>query len=238
MTVRTAKGSRRRGISYDGTMKIFVIALSLVATTVPAAAELPMGLKCDATIKFADAEIGVVGEYEIQKGMQKEKHTALLQRAKTKPVDGCHFANLTVGQTVVMRYTGPQVGSTEVQCIDLANNNAAVTFPKSIYTVRESRIPMHHLNPYCPDGKSKDGFPCSKPQSQSERGSEYKDKTLRHRGPDGNEGKNKLFVTDLVFDPSYRNSVPANAKLFCALINKSGEVVIAGSAQYPAAETK
>ena len=220
-------------------MKVFSITLlTILATVTPAAAELPMSLKCDPTIKVADAEVGVVGEYEIQKGMQKEKHTALTQRAKVKPVDGCHFASLTVGQTVVMRYSGPQVGDTEVQCIDLANNNAAVAFPKSIYTVRESRIAMHYLNPYCPDGKSKDGFPCPKLQSQSERGSEYKDKTLRWKGADGKEGKTKLFVTDLVFDPSFRNSVPAGAKLFCALINKSGQVVIAGTAQYPAADAK
>lgn len=198
-------------------------------------AVLPLGLKCDSKIKIVDAEIGKVGEYEVQKGMEKEKHTALIDRQKTSAVDGCSF-NVEVGQTVVARYSGPQTDDTEVQCIDLNNNNAAVKFPDKIYTVRSSNVSPHYLNPYCPDGGSKDGFPCSKLGSQSERGMEYKEKVLR------SNATNRLFLADLVFDRPYVSrvtpytpSVPSNAKLFCALITKSSTVVIAATAQYPEA---
>jgi hypothetical protein len=47
--------------------------------------------------------------------------------------------------------------------------------------------------------------------------------------------KDRLHKIDLTFDPPYRDSVPPGAKLFCALINRDGNVIIAGTAQYPAA---
>ncbi len=36
--------------------------------------------------------------------------------------------------------------------------------------------------PLCPDGKSKDGFPCSTAQTQSERSTEYQDIILKWKG--------------------------------------------------------
>lgn len=168
--------------------------------------------------------------------MVKEEHSALLGRKTVKPVDGCHFPDITPKQVVVVRYGGPELGDTEVQCIDLNNNNAAVTFPKSIYTVRNSRISQWMLMPYCPDGKSTDGFPCSKLDSQSQRSTEYQDTVLKAKDKKGNDNKDKLHLVDLAFDPPYRNSVPSNAKLFCALVNRAGNVVIAGTAQYPTVE--
>lgn len=206
--------------------------LFILFTSSTAAAELPMGLKCEPSIKIAAAEVGAVGKYSVQMGMKKEEHTALLNRKKVKPVDGCHFPGLTPGQTVVARYSGPDSLETEVQCIDL-NTNEPVEFPKSIYTVRDSDIPLWQLMPYCPDGKSMDDFPCSKLNTQSERGSYYRDTVLQGNHKDA---KKRLHNVDMVFDPPYRNSVPSNAKLFCALINRDGKVVIAGTAQYPAAE--
>ncbi len=206
-------------------------ALVLLLSSSAARADLPMGLTCDSSIKFAGAEIGTVGKYEVQIGMKKEEHTALLSRKVIKPVDGCAFTGITPGQTVVVRYSGPEVGETEVQCIDLANKNAPVTFPKSIYTVRDSRISPYMLMPYCPDGKSTTGSACSKANTQSQRGTEYQDTVLKWKA---NNPKTKLHKIDMVFDPPYRNSVPANAKLFCALVNRDGKVVMAGTAQYSA----
>lgn len=213
-------------------MKAVVLpSLALLLTTSSARADLPMGLKCDSSIKFVGAEIGAVGKYEVQIGMKKEEHTALLSRKAIKAVDGCAFTGITPGQTVVVRYSGPEIGDTEVQCIDLANKNEPVTFPKSIYTVRESKLSPYMLLPYCPDGKSTTGSACSKLNSQSQRGSEYQDTVLKWKG---NNPKTKLHKIDMVFDPPYRNSVPAGAKLFCALVNRDGKVVMAGTAQYPA----
>lgn len=212
------------------------ILLALAATNTLAA--LPAGLRCDPTIKVVDAEVGRVGQYEVQKGLQKEKLTALVDRRKVSPVDSCSFADLVPGQTVTMRYTGPEVGSTEVQCIDLANNNAPVEFPKSIYTVRVPNHAPHYLMPLCPSGTSADGFPCSKLETQSERGSEYRDTVMKWKA---NDPKTKQYKVDLQFDPPYIEkrppytpSVPYGAKLFCAAVNSKGEVVIAGTANYPA----
>jgi hypothetical protein len=208
-------------------IRMTVVAAAIVAAAAPARAELPMGLKCESKLKITDADVGEIGTYEVQKGMQKEKHTALLRRKKVKPVDGCQFPDLAVGQTVVVRYTGEQVGETEVQCIDRANGDAAVTFPKSIYTVRHSRIETYKMMPFCPNGVAPDaGVPCSKKTTQSERGIEYQETVL------GSKTKAPRHLIDLVFDPPFRDSVPAGAKLFCALINRDGKVVIAGSAQY------
>lgn len=218
-------------------MSLLPIALGITAPHVLAA--LPLGLKCDPTIKVVEAEVGQVGTYEVQKGMQKEKLTALVNRKKVSPVDSCSFADLVPGQTVTMRYTGPEVGSTQVQCIDLANNNAPVEFPKSIYTVRVPNHAPHYLNPLCPDGNSSDGFPCSKLETQSERGSEYRDTVMKWKA---NDPKTKQYKVDLQFDPAYvmnrppyTPSVPYGAKLFCAAVNSKGEVVISGTASYPAA---
>ena len=213
-------------------------SLSLLAS-LPAMAALPMGLKCDPSIKIVAAEVGQIGTYEVQKGMQKEQHSALINRKKVAPVDGCAIEQeLAPGKVVVARYTGPEVSETEVQCVDLANNNAAVVFPKSIYTVRVPNIAPYMLMPYCPDGNASDGVACSKLGSQSERGSEYRDTVMKWKA---NDPKTKQYKIDLQFDPAYVSkappfapSVPAGAKLFCAAINKKGEVVLAGTAQYPA----
>ncbi|MGE0551674.1 MAG: hypothetical protein AB7O24_21045 [Kofleriaceae bacterium] len=207
--------------------------LVLVFAASTARAELPMGLKCEPTFKIVGAEIGAVGTYAVQIGMKKEEHRALLDRKKISPVDGCAFANIRPGQTVVVKYAGPEVSETEVQCIDLNNNNAPVTFPKSIYTVRNSRIDTWMLMPFCPDGKSTTGGPCSKANTQSARATEYQDTVLKWKG---NNPKTKLHKIDMLFDLPYRNSVPAGAKLFCALVNRDGKVVMAGTAQYPAAD--
>ena len=210
------------------------LVVVLLLPCAPALAKLPMGLKCDPTVKIAVAEVGEVAEYEVQMGMKKEKHRALRKRKKVTPVDGCHFPDLKVGQTVVVRYTGKEVGETQVQCIDLNNNNAAVEFPKSIYTVRNSHIAPYMLLPYCPDGKSPDaGVTCSKLDSQSQRASEYKATVLGWGGNGKPESKNKQYLIDMVFDPPFHNSVPANAKLFCGLVNRDGAIVIAGTALYP-----
>ncbi len=204
--------------------------------TANAFATLPVGLKCDPKIKIVASEVGEVGKYEIQKGMEKEQHTALLKRKKVTPVDGCHFPDLKPGQTLVIRYTGEQVGDKEVQCIDLNNNNAPVKFPKSIYTVRSPNMSTYMMIPFCPDGVAKDGIACSKATSQSERGMEYQDTVLKWKL---NDPKTKQYLLDLQFDPPYvyqgKSSVPEGAKLFCGLINRAGEVIIAGTAQYPGA---
>lgn len=210
-------------------MKHATIAAAILLAGSPALAELPMGLKCEPSVKIAGAEIGEETKYEVKKGMAKEEHRAILNRKKATPVDKCHYKDLKPGQLVVVRYSGPEVSDTEVQCIDQNNNNELVKFPKSIYTVRNSDVSPWMLMHYCPDGKSLDGFPCSKADSQSQRSTEYKDTVLKWKG---NE-KNKLYKIDLRFDPAFQNSVPSNAKLFCALINRAGNVVIAGSAQYP-----
>jgi hypothetical protein len=206
-------------------------ACSLLVTFISASAfaKLPMGLKCEPQVKIVGAEVGEIGKYQVQKGMTKEEHTALVNRKKAAPVDGCHFSDIKPGQVVVARYSGPEVFDTEVQCIDQNNKDAPVTFPKSIFTVRNSNIETWKLMPLCPDGVAKDGFPCSKLASQSERGSEYKDVVLKWKAKDA---KSKLYKVDLTFDRPYKNSVPANAKLFCALVNKAGNVVIAGTALY------
>ncbi len=212
-------------------MKAVVLpSLVLLLSTSAAHADLPMGLACDTSIKFAGAEIGTVGKYEVQMGMKKEEHTALLERKKITPVDRCAFTDIKPGQTVVVRYSGPEVGETEVQCIDLANKHAPVTFPKSIYTVRDSNISPYMLMPYCPTGKSTTGSVCSKANTQSQRGSEYQDTVLKWKE---NNPKTKLHKIDMLFEPSYRNSVPSGAKLFCALVNRDGKIVMAGTAQYP-----
>ena len=205
----------------------------------PAMAALPMGLKCDPSIKIVAAEVGQIGTYEVQKGMQKEQHRALINRKNVAPVDSCAFEQeLAPGGVVVARYTGPEVQDTEVQCVDLANNNAPVVFPKSIYTVRVPNISPYMLMPYCPDGNATDGVACSKLGSQSERGSEYRDTVMKWKA---NDPKTKQYKIDLQFDPAYVSkappyspSVPNGAKLFCAAVNKKGEVVIAGTVQYPA----
>ena len=213
-------------------MKAVVVpSLVLLLSTSAARAELPMGLACDSSIKLVGAEIGTVGKYEVQIGMKKEEHTALLDRKKIAQVDRCAFTGIKPGQTVVVRYSGPEVSETEIQCIDLANKNTLVTFPKSIYTVRNSNISPYMLMPYCPTGKSPIASPCSKANTQSQRGSEYQDTVLKWKE---NNSKTKLHKIDMVFDPPYRNSVPSGAKLFCALVNRDGKVVMAGTAQYPA----
>ncbi len=217
-----------------------MIALAAGLTGLPAVAALPLGLKCDPSIKIVGAEVGQIGTYDVQKGMQKEKHSALVNRKKIAPVDTCAFEHdVAPGNVVVVRYTGPEVQDTEVQCVDLANNNAPVVFPKSIYTVRVPNIAPYMLMPYCPDGVATDGVVCSKLGSQSERGSEYRDTVMKWKA---NDPKTKQYKIDLQFDPAnvsrappYAPSVPYGAKLFCAAINKKGEVVIAGTAQYPAA---
>lgn len=210
---------------------LIVPSLVLFLHTTTARADLPMDLACDSSIKFAGAEVGTVGAYEVQIGMKKEEHKALLDRKPIKPVDRCAFTEIKPGQTVVVLYTGPEVSETEVQCIDLANNNAPVTFPKSIYTVRKSNIPPYMLMPYCPSGKSTVASVCSKANTQSQRGSEYQDTVLKWKA---NNPKTKLHKIDMLFDLPYRSSVPAGAKLFCALVNRDGKVVMAGTAQYPA----
>ncbi len=209
---------------------IIVPSLVFLLSTSTARADLPMGLECDSSIKFTTAEIGTVGKYEVQMGMKKEEHTALLDRKPIKPVDRCAFPGIKPGQTVVALYTGPEVGDTEVQCIDLANKNVPVTFPKSIYTVRNSNISPYQMMPYCPTGKSTVAAVCSKANTQSQRGSEYQDTVLKWKA---NNPKTKLHKIDMLFDPPYRDSVPAGAKLFCALVNRDGKVVMAGTAQYP-----
>lgn len=216
-----------------------LIPIVFAATGTHVLGALPLGLKCDPSIKVVDAEVGQVGTYEVQKGMTQEKLTALVNRRKVSPVDSCSFADIVPGQTVTVRYTGPEVGSTEVQCIDLANNNAPVEFPKSIYTVRVPNHAPHYLMPLCPDGTSSNGFPCSKLETQSERGSEYRDTVMKWKA---NDPKTKQYKVDLQFDPPYvlkrppyTPSVPYGAKLFCAAVNSKGEVVIAGTANYPAA---
>jgi len=213
-------------------MKAVILpSIVLLLSTSAARADLPMDLACDSSIKFVGAEIGSVGKYEVQIGMKKEEHTALLDRKKIKPVDRCAFTEIKPGQTVVVLYSGPEVSETEVQCVDLANKNAPVTFPKSIYTVRNSNISPYMLMPYCPTGKSTTGSVCSKANTQSQRGSEYQDTVLKWKA---NNPKTKLHKIDMLFEPPYRNSVPAGAKLFCALVNRDGKVVMAGTAQYPA----
>lgn len=235
---------RRSALAITPSMKSSHAAFAsfVIVTVLPAAnalAALPMGLKCDPKMKIVASEVGEVGKYEVQKGMQKEEHTALINRKKVTPVDTCSFDGLTPGQTLVVRYTGDEVGENEVQCIDLNNNNAQVVFPKSIYTVRSPNLSTYMLNPWCPDGTSKDGFPCSKLTTQSERGSEYKDNIMLWKA---NDPKTKQYKIDLQFDPAYVSkvppytpSVPYGAKLFCALVNKLGQVIIGGTAQYPAA---
>jgi hypothetical protein len=98
------------------------------------------------------------------------------------------------------------------------------------------------LMPYCPDGNATDGVACSKLGSQSERGSEYRDTVMKWKA---NDPKTKQYKIDLQFDPAYvakvppyAPSVPYGAKLFCAAVNKKGEVVIAGTAQYPASSAE
>lgn len=219
--------------------KNLIAAATTWLACLPAMAALPMGLKCDPSIKIVAAEVGQIGTYEVQKGMQKEKHTALINRKNISAVDSCAFEQgLAPGQVVVVRYTGPEVQDTEVQCVDLANNNAPVVFPKSIYTVRVPNVAPYMLMPYCPDGNATDGVACSKLGSQSERGSEYRDTVMKWKA---NDPKTKQYKIDLQFDPAYvakvppyAPSVPYAAKLFCAAVNKKGEVVIAGTAQYPA----
>jgi hypothetical protein len=218
---------------------LLAASASLLAC-LPAMAALPMGLKCDPSIKIVAAEVGQVGTYEVQKGMQKEQHSALINRKSVTPVNSCSVEQeLAPGKVVVARYTGPEVSETEVQCIDLANNNAAVVFPKSIHTVRVPNLSPYMLMPYCPDGNASDGVACSKLGSQSERGSEYRDTVMKWKA---NDPKTKQYKIDLQFDPAYVSkappytpSVPPGAKLFCAAINKKGEVVLAGTVQYPAA---
>lgn len=215
---------------------VSVLSAAFVAATPLAHAELPMGLKCEKSIKIVGAEIGSEGKYTVQKGMVKDEHSAILDLKTAKPVDGCHFTGITPSQIVVVRYSGEQIGDNEVQCIDLNNGNAPVTFPKSIYTVRYSRVAQWMLMPYCPDGKSPvPGFPCSKKNTQSERSTEYQDTILKWKDKKGKDAKDKdkLHLVDLRFDPAWKNSIPSNAKLFCALINRDGNVIIAGTAQYP-----
>ena len=211
-------------------------------SSAPAVAALPLGLKCDPSIRIVGAEVGQIGSYQVQKGMQKEEHTALLNKQSVAPIDGCSYEqNLAPGKVLSVRYTGPEVQDTEVQCVDLANNNAPVVFPKSIYTVRVPKMAPHMLMPYCPDGNASDGFACSKLGSQSERGNEYRDTVMKWKA---NDPRTKQFMVDLQFDPPYvikrppyTPSVPPGAKLFCAAVNKKGEVVIAGTVQYPGAAT-
>lgn len=218
---------------------LLTLTASLLAST-PALAALPLGLKCDPSIKIVGAEVGQIGSYPVQKGLQKEEHRALLGKKSVAPVHGCSYEQeLAPGKVLSVRYTGPEVQDTEVQCVDLANNNAPVVFPKSIYTVRVPNMAPHMLMPYCPDGNSSDGFACSKLESQSERGSEYRDTVMKWKA---NDPRTKQFKIDLQFDPPYvmkrppyTPSVPPGAQLFCAAVNKKGEVVIAGSVQYPAA---
>jgi hypothetical protein len=201
-----------------------------------------MGLKCDPSIKIVGAEVGQIGTYQVQKGMQKESHSAVVNRKNIAPVDTCSFEqDLEPGKVISVRYTGAEVDQTQVQCVDLANNNAPVVFPKSMYTVRVPNIAPHMLMPYCPDGNASDGFACSKLDSQSQRGSEYRDTVMQWKA---NDPKTKQYKVDLQFDPAYvakippyTPTVPYGAKLFCAAVNKKGEVVIAGTAQYPGASS-
>jgi hypothetical protein len=219
--------------------KTLMVASGCLVACLPAMAALPLGLKCDPSIKIVAAEVGQIGTYEVQKGMQKEKHSALINRKSVAPVDGCSFeTELAPGKVVVARYTGPEAQDTEVQCIDLANNNAPVAFPRSIYTVRVPNVAPYMLMPYCPDGQSTDGVACSKLGSQSERGSEYRDTVMKWKA---NDPRTKQYKIDLQFDPAYvaktppyAPSVPYGAKLFCAAVNKKGDVLIAGTVQYPA----
>jgi hypothetical protein len=97
--------------------------------------------------------------------------------------------------------------------------------------VRESNISPYMLMPYCPTGKSTVASVCSKANTQSQRGSEYQDTVLKWKE---NKPKTKLYKIDMLFEQPYRNSVPPGAKLFCALVNRDGKVVMAGTAQYPA----
>jgi hypothetical protein len=206
---------------------VVVVGVSLLAGT--ASADLPMGLKCEKAVKIVGADIGREGKYEVQMGMKKEEHRAILERKKATAIDGCHYTGLVPGQILVVRYGGPEVGEAEVQCIDQNNNNAVVEFPKSIYTVRNANVSPWMLMPFCPDGKSKDDYPCSKLNTQSERATFYKETVLKANAKE----KDRLHKIDLTFDPPYRDSVPSGAKLFCALINRDGNVIIAGTAQYP-----
>jgi hypothetical protein len=208
--------------------------------TAPALAALPMGLKCDPSIKIVAAEVGQIGSYQVQKGMQKETHSGMLNKKSVAPVDLCSYEQeLAPGKVLSVRYIGPEVQDTEVQCVDLANNNAPVVFPKSLYTVRVPNMAPHMLMPYCPDGNTSDGFACSKLDSQSERGNDYRDTVMKWKA---NDPRTKQFKIDLQFDPPYvmkrppyTPTVPAGAKLFCAAVNKKGEVVIAGTVQYAGA---
>lgn len=219
-------------------MRTIVIAgatvVAVAGSTSTASAELPMGLTCNKSFKIASAEVGDVGEYEVKVGMKVEKHSALLHRTAKKAVDGCSFPDLDVGQTLVVRYTGPDLGDTEIQCIDQAHGDALVEFPREIYTVRYSRIDPWKLMPFCRDGKVDPSFgakgTCSKKNTQSERATELKETVL------GSNGKNPQKLVDLQFDPPYRDSVPSGAKLFCALVDRDGKVIIAASAQYPTSE--
>lgn len=220
--------------------KTLIAASTSLFACLPAMAALPMGLKCDTSIKIVGAEVGQIGTYDVQMGMQKEQHRALINRKKVSPVDGCSFEQeMQPGKVVVVRYTGPEAQDTQVQCIDLANNNAPVEFPKSIFTVRVPNISPYMLMPYCPDGNAIDGVACSKLGSQSERGSEYRDTVMKWKA---NDPKTKQYKIDLQFDPAYvaktppyKPSVPYGARLFCAALNKKGEVLIAGTVQYPGA---
>jgi hypothetical protein len=220
---------------------LLAAAMSVLACTSTWAA-LPMGLKCDPSIKIVGAEVGQIGTYEVLKGMQKEKHSALVNRKNISAVDTCSFEqDLEPGKVISVRYTGAEVADIQVQCIDLANNNAPVVFPKSMYTVRVPNVAPYMLMPYCPDGNASDGFACSKLDSQSQRGSEYRDTVMKWKA---NDPKTKQYKVDLQFDPAYvakvppyTPSVPYGAKLFCAAVNKKGEVVIAGTASYPTASS-
>ncbi len=157
-------------------------------------------------------------------------------------MDTCSFEqDLVPGRVITVRYTGPEVNETQVQCVDLANNNAPVVFPKSRFTVRVPNVSPYMLMPCCPDGNASDGFACSKLDSQSQRGSEYRDTLVKWKASDPKTKQSKI---DLQFDPAYvakippfTPTVPYGAKLFCAAVNKKGEVVIAGTAQYPAASS-
>ena len=120
-------------------MKYLVLLASVLLTfTTTAHADLPMGLKCAPKTKIVGAEIGQEGTYQIQKGMQKEEHRALVNRKKATAVDGCHFQDLVPNDIGVVRYSGPEVYDTAVQCIDQNNDTAQATFPKSIYTCRKA----------------------------------------------------------------------------------------------------
>jgi hypothetical protein len=62
--------------------KNLMVASASLFACLPAMAALPMGLKCDPSIKIVGAEVGQVRTYEVQKGMQKEMHGALIDRKK------------------------------------------------------------------------------------------------------------------------------------------------------------